>query len=146
NFWQVEDNYILALGRYSEIHGPTGLNSDFLNRAFEVVSRSQDDFATRCDPVDQQLAASFVAGLNYYLATHPRVQPRLIKRFEPGHVLAFSRHIALELCFRYTGLSSSVLPRSNPRIWAASGSNAWAISPKNTKNGKALLLVNPHLP
>ena len=27
-FWQVEDSYILALGRYAEVHGPPGLNSD----------------------------------------------------------------------------------------------------------------------
>ena len=39
-FWQVEDVYILALGRYAEVHGPRGLNSDLLNRAFEIVPRS----------------------------------------------------------------------------------------------------------
>ncbi|MFV2069259.1 MAG: penicillin acylase family protein, partial [Pirellulales bacterium] len=44
-FWQVEDTYILALGRYAEVHGPRGLNSDLLNRAFEVVPRSKADFA-----------------------------------------------------------------------------------------------------
>ena len=36
-FWQIEDTYILSLGRYSEVHGQRGLNSDLLNRAFEVV-------------------------------------------------------------------------------------------------------------
>jgi acyl-homoserine lactone acylase PvdQ len=35
-FWQVEDTYIMALGRYSEVHGPRGLNSDKLNHAFEA--------------------------------------------------------------------------------------------------------------
>ena len=30
-FWQIEDNYILALGRYAEVHGSRGLNSDLLN-------------------------------------------------------------------------------------------------------------------
>ncbi len=44
-FWQVEDTYILALGRYSEVHGPKGLNSDLLNRAFEIVEQSRADFA-----------------------------------------------------------------------------------------------------
>jgi acyl-homoserine-lactone acylase len=146
NFWQVEDNYILSLGRYSEAHGPVGLNSDFLNRAFEIVPRSREDFSTKCDPADQQLAAAFVAGLNYYLAKNPQVRPRIIHRFEPWHVLAFSRHMTLELCFRYTRLGGQVLPRSNPRIWAASGSNAWAIAPSKTRDGNALLLVNPHLP
>ena len=41
-FWQVEDTYILGLGRYAEAHGPRGLNSDLLNRAFEIVARSRN--------------------------------------------------------------------------------------------------------
>ena len=62
-FWQVEDAYILALGRYSEVHGPQGLNSDMLNRAFEIVPRSQRDFAA-LDRTSQRLYAAFVAGIN----------------------------------------------------------------------------------
>ena len=47
-FWQIEDTYILALGRYAEILGPKGLNSDLLNRAFEIVPRTRgDEFAAR---------------------------------------------------------------------------------------------------
>jgi acyl-homoserine lactone acylase PvdQ len=53
-FWQVEDAYILALGRYSEVHGPQGLNSDLLNHAFEIVPRSQRDFAA-LDQTSQRL-------------------------------------------------------------------------------------------
>ena len=29
-------------------------------------------------------------GLNYYLATHPEVQPRVLKRFEPWMALSFT--------------------------------------------------------
>ena len=29
-------------------------------------------------------------GLNYYLATHPEVRPRVIERFEPWMALSFS--------------------------------------------------------
>jgi acyl-homoserine lactone acylase PvdQ len=65
-FWQIEDNYILAIGRYSEVHGPKGLNSDLLNRSFEIVREAQADFH-KLTPSDQYLCAAFVAGLNYYL-------------------------------------------------------------------------------
>ncbi len=145
NFWQVEDNYILATGRYSEVHGAEGLNSDLLNRAFEIVPRSREDYPN-CDPADRVLTEAFVAGLNYYLTKNPQVKPRLIEHFEPWQVLAFFRHVTLELCFRYTRLHNNYLPRTNERIWAARGSNAWAIAPQKTRDGKALLLVNPHLP
>jgi acyl-homoserine-lactone acylase len=144
-FWQVEDAYILALGRYSEAHGPQGLNSDMLNRAFEIVPRSERDFAA-LDQTSQRLYAAFVGGINLYLETHPEVRPRLISRFEPWHVLAYYRHVALELAFRFTGLSDDYLPRRNPQIWAATGSNGWAVSGVRTASGAPMLLAAPHMP
>jgi acyl-homoserine-lactone acylase len=144
-FWQIEDVYILALGRYSEVHGPQGLNSDLLNRAFEIVPRSKRDFAA-LDRTSRRLYAAFVTGINYYLQTHPDVRPRLIERFEPWHVLAYYRHVALELCFRATGLSNDFLPRRNPHVWAAAGSNGWAISGVRTASGSPMLLASPHMP
>ncbi len=144
-FWQLEDAYILALGRYSEIVGPKGLNSDLLNRAFEIVRTSERDFAA-LDAVSQRLYTAFVAGINYYLAQHPEVQPRLIRQFEPWHVLAYYRHIALELSFRFTGLCDEYMPRRNPQIWAATGSNGWTLSGSRTRSGSPLLMANPHMP
>lgn len=144
-FWQVEDSYILALGRYSEVHGPQGLNSDLLNRAFEIVPRSRSDFG-KLDATTRELCSAFAAGLNYYLSQNPHVQPRLIESFQPWHVLAFHRQVALELCFRYTHVSSSYMPRGNSTIWAATGSNAWALAGRRTASGNPMLMVNPHLP
>jgi acyl-homoserine-lactone acylase len=144
-FWQVEDSYILALGRYAEAHGPKGLNSDLLNRAFEIVPRSRRDFAA-LDRTSQQLYTAFVEGINYYLKMHPEVRPRLIFQFKPWHVLAYHRHIALELCFRFTGLTDNYLPRRNPRIWAATGSNGWVVNGFRTAQGHPMLLSNPHMP
>ncbi len=144
-FWQVEDNYILGLGRYAEVAGEEGLNSDLLNRGFEIVSRSQADF-TKLEPKLQRLCAAFAEGLNYYLATHPEEEPRLIERFEPWHVLATGRHLALELAFRYTRLSHDHLPRRHDKLWNAAGSNAWVLAPQRTKSGHAILLANPHQP
>ena len=144
-FWQVEDSYILALGRYSEVVGPKGLNSDLLNRAFEITSTSERDFAA-LDALSQRLYTAFVAGINYYLETHPEVRPRLIRQFEPWHVLAHYRHIALEMSFRFTGLESDYLPRRNPQIYAATGSNGWVLGVERTQSGSPLLLANPHMP
>ncbi|NOZ40974.1 MAG: penicillin acylase family protein, partial [Planctomycetes bacterium] len=144
-FWQVEDVYILALGRYAEVHGPKGVNSDLLNRAFEIVPRSRRDYAA-LDATSKQLYAAFVAGINYFLEIHPEVRPRLIRHFEPWHVLAYYRQVALELSFRFTGLSDEYLPRRNPHIWASTGSNGWVIGGKRTASGAPMLLANPHMP
>ena len=144
-FWQVEDVYILALGRYAEVHGPKGINSDLLNRAFEIVPRSRRDFAA-LDASSKRLYAAFVTGINYYLKKHPEVRPRLIRHFEPWHVLAYYRQVALELSFRFTGLSDEYLPRRNPHVWAATGSNGWVVGGKRTASGAPMLLANPHMP
>ena len=37
-FWQVEDSYLQCLGRYAEVVGDAGLESDLLNNSFEVVA------------------------------------------------------------------------------------------------------------
>lgn len=144
-FWQVEDVYILALGRYSEVHGPQGINSDLLNRAFEIVPRSRRDFPA-LDRKSRRLYAAFVEGINHYLSTHPDVRPRLIERFEPWHVLAYFRMVALELTFRFTGLSDDFLPRRNPQIWAATGSNGWVVNGARSASGHPLLMASPHMP
>jgi acyl-homoserine-lactone acylase len=144
-FWQIEDTYILSLGRYSEVHGHQGLNSDLLNRAFEVVPKSRAAYR-ELEPEYQAMCGAFALGLNYYLATHPETKPRLITHFEPWHVLAYGRQVLLELCFRYTRLSHNYLPRTHPMITYATGSNGWAIAPKRTASGHAMLFVNPHLP
>jgi penicillin amidase len=144
-FEQLEDTYILALGRYSEVHGPQGLNSDLLNRAFEIVPRSQRDFPA-LDRDSRRLYSAFVEGVNLFLKTHPEVKPRLLEKFEPWHVLAYYRHVALELSYRLTGLSDEFLPRRNPQIWAAAGSNGWALSGVRTADGHPMLLAAPHMP
>ena len=111
-----------------------------------TVKKHLSNIFGKLDATTRELCKAFVAGLNYYLAKNPHVQPRLIKTFEPWHVLAFQRQVGLELCFRYTHLSSSYLPRNNRTIWAAAGSNAWAIAGSRTASGGPMLMVNPHLP
>ena len=54
--------------------------------------------------------------------------------------------MALELSFRFTGLSDEFLPRRNPQIWAATGSNGWTVSGARSASGHPLLMASPHMP
>src|SRR5207237_4174004 len=40
NFWQVEDNYVQAVGRAAEVNGEGALEADLLNRTLEIARLS----------------------------------------------------------------------------------------------------------
>src|SRR5262245_17047715 len=94
HFWQLEDTYIQALGRYAEIVGEPGLESDIEVAAFELVESARTGFET-IDPEIQRIAEGFAAGYNFYLDRHPATKPRLLTRMEPWHVLLFERYTIL---------------------------------------------------
>lgn len=144
-FWQVEDTYLMCTGQYAEVVGMRGLQNDLLNRAFEVVPTSKQTYAS-LTPHERGLCDAFAAGLNYYLAKHPETKPRLITHFEPWMVLAFSRHLTLEMSFGHTGQAKQYFPEGHDALWKAVGSNAWAVAPQRSKNKTALLVANPHQP
>src|SRR5947209_18346135 len=45
NFWQIEESYLRALGRASEIYGSRTLDDDELVRALEIPRLSQAEYA-----------------------------------------------------------------------------------------------------
>jgi len=93
-------------------------------------------------------------GLNYYLATHPAVVPRVIARFEPWMALAFTEgsiggdieRVDLgELAAFYGEHSTRPVPaEASELIKEPSGSNGFAIAPARTADHHTLLLINPH--
>jgi acyl-homoserine-lactone acylase len=91
NFWRVEENFIQALGRSSELYGEESLNEDRLNHALEIPRLAQAEYS-RLDPKMRALCDAFAAGFNFYLTRHPDVRPRLLGKFEPWHMLAFIRY------------------------------------------------------
>jgi len=144
-FWQLEDSFLMGLGRYAEVHGPKFLAKDVLNRAFEVVSQAQADFP-EMEPEVRSMCEAFAAGVNYYLAKHPETQPRLLTKFEPWQMLACARGVVLEMGFMKLHVARDVVPTMYPEMQAAVGSNAWALASNRTKSGRPLLFVNPHQP
>src|SRR5687768_18500850 len=42
NFWRVEENFILALGRASELYGEKTLDEDRLNHALEIPKLARE--------------------------------------------------------------------------------------------------------
>lgn len=153
DFNRVELNYINALGRLAEVEGEAELYRDLRMKLFITPAGLKAAYAASPAWL-KQLMVGFADGLNYYLYTHPEVTPRLITRFEPWMALAFSEgsiggdieSIDLKELARMYG------PRRPEAVAGASagldpeprGSNGFAIAPKLSASGHALLLINPH--
>ena len=159
DFNRVETNYITAMGRTSEVEGEGALWRDLRMKLFIDTLDMKAKYAE--SPVWlKALMNGFADGLNYYLATHPQVKPKLLTKFEPWMALTFTEgSIGGDIAgVNAGGIEQFYAPRmgmtpagpSREELDAEfeprepTGSNGFAIAPKNTANGHALLMINPH--
>src|SRR5579885_344627 len=89
DFSRVENNYLVSLGRESEAEGAGALWRDLRQQLFVDVQQLQSEYSG-CPSWLKQLLQAWAAGLNYFLATHPQVHPRVLTHFEPWMALSFS--------------------------------------------------------
>lgn len=150
DFWQVEDNFIRALGRAAEVYGDELVNDDSLNRALRVPELSRQEYG-RLPAELKALCDAAAAGLNYFLATNTDVESRLIRQFEGWHILALLRWMRHQSDYGTYASHHGVRPDQDlrsgtqPAFGGKTGSNAWAVGPSRSATGNALLLSNPHL-
>jgi acyl-homoserine-lactone acylase len=143
--WQVEDSFVLALGRYAELYGSSVYALDETTHRFEIPQRARDDFPN-LDPKLQSLNRAFADGLNYYVEVHPAVKLRLLERFEPWYPIALDRYVLYRMATHSKSVPQELLHASNFVPPGAVGSNAWAIGPSKTRSHKTMLFCNSHQP
>ena len=154
DFNRVETNFINSQGRLAEAEGEKEIFRDLRMKLF-------------IDPADMQrqynespqwlkaLMDGWADGLNYYLATHPDVKPRVITKFEPWMALSFSEgsiggdieRVNLTQLEAFYGETKPVTTTASigvEPVAEPTGSNGIAIAGMNTASGKAQLLINPH--
>src|SRR5258708_5472106 len=89
DFNRVESNYLTTLGRTAEAEGQAAIWQDL--RAKLVIDPLDLKAKYTASPAYlKALMNAWADGLNYYLATHPKVTPKVIKRFEPWMALSFT--------------------------------------------------------
>jgi acyl-homoserine lactone acylase PvdQ len=152
DFNRVETNYLNSIGRLAEAEGESQIWRDLRMKLFIDPEEMKKLYAAA--PADlRKLMDAWADGLNFYLATHPEVKPRVITRFEPWMPLTFSegsiggdieRANLGQLQAFYGKASATPTPPDPDPDLEPRGSNGIVIAPSNTVNKRALLLINPH--
>ncbi len=158
DFNRVETNFINSQGRLAEAEGEGEIYRDLRMKLFIDPVQLKADYA-KAEPWLKALMDGWADGLNFYLATHPEVKPRVIAKFEPWMALSFSEGSiggdieSVNIGQLEAFYGASVPPASTARFDAIdflappaepTGSNGFAIAGANTASGKAQLLINPH--
>ena len=152
DFNRIEVNYLTSLGRMAEAEGASAVWQDLRMKLF-INPDSMRLLYRRSPAWLQGLMTAWADGLNYYLATHPAVHPRVLRRFEPWMALSFSegsiggdieRVNLAELQKFYGSGPATVTETYDGGDGEPRGSNGIAIAPSNTTSHHALLLINPH--
>jgi acyl-homoserine-lactone acylase len=153
DFNRVETNYLENLGRLAESDGASAVYNDLRAKLF--IDPNDLKIKYRASPGWlRALMDAWADGLNFYLATHPNVHPRVITHFEPWMTLSFTdgtigpdiEDVDLSRLRAFYGpirVSTTPAPE-HQALLGRFGSNGIAIAPKNTAEGHALLLINPH--
>jgi acyl-homoserine lactone acylase PvdQ len=153
DFNRVETNFLNSMGRLAEAEGESAVYRDLRMKLF-IDPDHMKALYDKSPAWLQRLMNAWADGLNYYLHTHPKVTPRVIKRFEPWMALTFSEgsiggdieRVNLGQLEAFYGNKAAPI-ETDARAGAyvePSGSNGIAVAPSNTSAGRALLLINPH--
>ena len=162
DFPRIEANYLTSLGLTAEADGEKAIWQDLRARLYVSPSELKADYAAS-PPAMRKLMDAWADGLNYYLATHPNVHPRVITHFEPWMVMSFTEgsiggdieRINLDKLRDFYSRGANLASASGGQhAWMSDvfrkqpgepqGSNGIAIAPRLTGDGGSLLLINPH--
>ncbi len=156
DFNRVERNYVWATGRLAEWEGEAALYSDLRAKLYMTQEEAIDHY-NKSPKWLQDLCMAFADGINYYLKTHPEVQPKVISHFEPWMPMYFSEGSiggdiesvsTRSIKAFYDGQASKNLAihhgYTSPTEAEPRGSNGFALSGSRTASGNAMLLINPH--
>src|SRR6266540_4285964 len=89
DFNRVETNFINSQGRLAEAEGEREIYRDLRMKLFIDPNDMKAQYEKSPEWL-KKLMNGWADGLNFYLAKHPQVKPRVITHFEPWMALTFS--------------------------------------------------------
>jgi acyl-homoserine lactone acylase PvdQ len=173
NFPQIEKNFLEMLGRRAEMEGPKVIYEDLMMQLIQDSAEAVKDYEK--SPLwFKQLLMAHADGINYYLYKHPEVKPVVLSKFKPWYHLMWTdgsvsptrsagiteKHVEAfygqQLFANPNAVSRNnhfekqqavfEQPNYDMEEKTLKGSNGFAIGPKHSKSGNAMLYINPHVP
>ncbi|QIR40530.1 acylase [Tolypothrix sp. PCC 7910] len=134
--------YGQARGKAAQYWGEDYLESDKWVMTMGVPNRANSWYQAQ-SPAFRGYIDAFASGINAYGKAHPNLiddEVEIVLPVKPEDVLA---HLQRVLYFTFIVNQEQVA--DNTQTQPQAGSNGWAIAPKHSASGKAMLLANPHL-
>ena len=101
-----------------------------------------DDWAKKQDSEIKTIYTSFIKGMNAYAVAHPEAVAEKNKVVLPLTTKDVNMHSMYVIFTRFIGGNDL----GRVQQWPDMGSNTYAIAPKRSASGNAMLVQNPHLP
>lgn len=149
NFHLMQDNFAFCKNKAGRFRGKQGAVLDFLYQLFEVNDFVEERYEQDVSREMEELLQTYSDAVNRYAEVHPEeVKRKDLFPITPKHILG--NHVfhfmlmhssTMELGKFLTDAFDYEMPES-----FGHGSNAFAYSPKITKDGKSYLIGNPHQP
>jgi acyl-homoserine lactone acylase PvdQ len=141
---RLEDIYLAirtGIGRLAEVKGKDFIQQDYMMRLTHNDTLHAPYLESAPETLRKNLTA-FTAGIQAYIDEHPDEAAEVAIPIEPWHPLAVGRAMILRWPI---GTMMDDLKNGGDRKQPAMGSNQWAVSPKRSADGSAILLSDPHL-
>ncbi len=143
---QLLINLLAGIGQLSAIAGPSAVQSDLRSHMFDHYGVAQRNW-DKIDPKVQVHLIAFRDGMNHYYETHPEATPawwtgRTVDEFM---LVAFGRLFLYgwSIDEAYEDLERGGIQAGYDKV--SRGSNQFVVAPQRTKNGHAILAIDPHL-
>ena len=143
---QLLRNLARGMGEISRADGQSGIQSDVVAKTFRFYSSSK----TNLDRIDADLRSqtqAYVKGVNDWYTAHPKDVPAWWgdRKVDEAMIVAFGR-LFLHGWSIDDGFGDLRRAGVEPGFDKTErGSNQWAIAPKRSANGAAILYIDPHL-
>lgn len=140
----ITHRLVRARGELARQFGVDSLESDFWWRPRHALA---EESYPGLSAAIREVFEAYAAGVNDYVASHPKEFPAMIaSAFSGADVAAqWSDETLQPKVDRFLASTAASRSRADSLRVAGDGSNAWALAPSRTVSGHAILLRNPHL-